>query len=135
MSGRMVNNSAILQTESISINIRPNTERMKKHLVWTCFILFKLGDEAIAQKHTTHVQQLWGGYINQARISNRWGTWLDLHIRTKEDFVDNFSTGIIRAGITYHVNDKVRLTAGYAFVNAYPADAHSEVSRPEHRPW
>jgi hypothetical protein len=45
------------------------------------------------------------------------------------------STGIARVGITYIANEKLKLTAGYAFVNFFPADDHAGVSQPEHRPW
>ncbi len=108
---------------------------MKKHLVWTCCILIAFCVKVSGQKRTTHLQQLWGAYNNQTRFGEHWGLWLDLHLRTKDNFVEDLSTSIVRAGITYHVNDKLRLTAGYAFVNAFPGDNHSEISRPEHRPW
>ena len=86
-------------------------------------------------KNTESVNQLWLGYFNQTRFSNKWGMWADLHLRTKEKFVNNFSTGIIRLGLTYYVNDATKLTAGYAFINHFPADAHKKISQPEHRPW
>ena len=105
-----------------------------KYLVWMLGLL--AGKGLVAQeKRTAHVQQTWAAYFNQTRFSDRWGAWLDLHLRTKEDFVNDLSTGIVRGGITYYANDRLRLTAGYAFVNFFPADDHSEISRPEHRPW
>jgi hypothetical protein len=58
-----------------------------------------------------------------------------LHIRSKEDFVNDLSTGIVRPGITYYAHDRLRFTAGYAYINFYPADDHPGVSQPEHRPW
>jgi hypothetical protein len=105
-----------------------------KYLVWL-FALLAGGTLSAQEKKTTHLQQTWAGYINQTRFSERWGTWLDLHLRTKEDFVNDLSTGVIRGGITYFANDRLRFTAGYAYVHFYPADNHAEVSRPEHRPW
>ena len=86
-------------------------------------------------KTTTHINQVWLGYFNQTRFSNKWGSWTDLHLRTKEDFFNNFSTGIIRLGLTYYLDDATKLTAGYAYVNFFPADNHQKVSQPEHRPW
>lgn len=106
---------------------------MKRHLAWLCCLCLSMG--ASAQKQTTHVQQLWGAFFNQTRLSDKWGTWIDLHLRTKEDFVNDLSTGIIRAGISYYLKENVRLTAGYAFINHFPADGHSGISMPEHRPW
>ena len=105
-----------------------------KHFAWICLMLAAKGLSG-QQKHTTHIQQTWIGYVGQARLSDRWGLWLDLHLRSKEDFVNDLSTGIIRPGITYFVHDRLRLTAGYAYVNFFPADDHSGVSQPEHRPW
>ncbi len=86
-------------------------------------------------KQTTVAKQVWTGYFNQTRFSNRWGIWTDLQLRTKDDFVNVFSTGIIRVGLTYYVADAVKLTAGYGFINHFPADAHKNISQPEHRPW
>ena len=91
--------------------------------------------QAQTLKNTESVNQLWFGYFNQTRFSNKWGMWTDLNLRTKEKFVNNFSTGIVRLGLTYYVNDATKLTAGYAFINHFPADAHKKISQPEHRPW
>lgn len=97
--------------------------------------LILLSGGVYAQKQTRHVQQAWFGYINQTRLSDKWGLWGDLHLRTREDFVSDLSSFIARAGITYHANERLRFTAGYAFVNHFPAEGHSDISRPEHRPW
>jgi len=88
-----------------------------------------------AQKKTTSVQQIWVSYNNQTRLSHKWGLWGDFHLRTKEDFFDSLSTGIARVGLTYYLKDNTKLTAGYAYVNHFPADAHPDISQPEHRPW
>ena len=68
-------------------------------------------------KSTEHVNQLWFGYFNQTRFSNKWGMWTDLHLRTKEDFVNNFSQSIVRLGLTYYVTDATKFTAGFAYVS------------------
>lgn len=88
-----------------------------------------------SQKQTTYTEQVWLGYFNQTRFSNKWGLWVDVHLRTKEDFFTNFSQAIGRAGVTYYLNDNTKLTAGYAYINHFPADAHKNISQPEHRPW
>ena len=88
-----------------------------------------------AQKQTTHVQQVWLAYFNQSRFSDKWGLWVDLQLRTKEDFVDDLSVGIARIGLTYYLSDNTKLTAGYGYINFFPADNHTNVSQPEHRPW
>lgn len=78
---------------------------------------------------------MWAGYFNQTRFSDKWGLWADAHLRTKEDFVNNLSQALLRVGITYYLNNDAKLTAGYAFINHFPADNHRNVSQPEHRPW
>lgn len=86
-------------------------------------------------KQVQKLNQVWFGYMNQARFANHWGLWADLHLRTKEDFFTNFSQSILRMGLTYYLNDLTKLTAGYAYVSIYPADNHKNVTQPEHRPW
>lgn len=110
---------------------------VKKRLIYAAGMLLTIhSSNLFAQtKQTEHVNQVWLGYFNQTRFSNKWGAWADLHLRTKEDFFNNFSQGIIRLGVTYYVNDETKLTAGYAFVNHFPADNHKNISQPEHRPW
>jgi len=89
---------------------------------------------AFAQKQTEHVQQLWAGYLNQTRFSEHFGFWGEFQLRTKENLVEDLSTSIVRLGLTYNINEKVRVTAGYAWANAFPNGAVT-VSQPEHRPW
>jgi len=91
--------------------------------------------EVIAQKQTQRQQQVWLGYFNQTRFSNKWGAWLDVQLRTKEDFTNHLSQLLIRPAVTYYINDATKISAGYAYIRLYPADNHSRVTQPEHRPW
>lgn len=86
-------------------------------------------------KQRSELTQTWAGYFNQTRFSNHWGLWLEGQIRTQDDLVDGFSQSILRGGLTYYLADNTKLTAGYAFVNHFPADNHPDVSQPEHRVW
>ena len=86
-------------------------------------------------KTVTDVQQLWFGYFNQTRFTDKFGVWVDLHLRTKEDFTMIYRRSIARFGLTYYLNDAAKLTAGYAYVTHYPAEGHEDVSQPEHRIW
>jgi hypothetical protein len=86
-------------------------------------------------KNTAHIEQVWLGYYNQSRLSNKWGIWTDLHLRTKEDFTNNFSQAIIRLGLTYYIDNTTKFTAGYARIFLFPGDNHKDITQPEHRPW
>lgn len=109
-------------------------ERMRSYCLFF-FLLSPFYFLNAQTKNTVSVQQVWTGYFNQARISNKWGIWADFHLRTKEDFISNLSQGIARIGLTYYFTDDAKLTAGYAFVNHFPADQHQNISQPEHRAW
>ena len=89
----------------------------------------------MAQKKSTSENQVWASYNNQTRLSNKIGLWGDFHLRTKENYFDDFSTGIARLGLMYYLSDNTKLTAGYAYVHNYPQAGHTDIARPEHRPW
>ncbi len=99
------------------------------------FTLSNLMADAQSKKSITDVQQVWLGYFNQTRLTNKIGFWAEAQLRTKEDFTTQFSQSIGRIGLTYYVNDVTKLTAGYAYINHYPADNHGKISRPENRIW
>src|SRR6476646_5774546 len=107
---------------------------MKKAILLLLFLVAAVLTHA-QTKTTTNVRQIWFGYFNQTRLSNKWGVWTDLHLRTKEDFTNDLSQSIARVGLTYYLNDAAKLTLGYAYVTNYPAEGHTDVSQPEHRIW
>lgn len=106
---------------------------LKKALSFGTMVIMHLA--AIGQKQATSENQVWLSYNNQTRVSNKWGIWGDFHLRTKENYIDKFSTGIARVGLMYYVTDNTKLTAGYAYVHNFPQEGHTDVGRPEHRPW
>jgi len=46
-------------------------------------------------------EQIWLGYFNQTRLSNKWGLWTDVHFRTTGGFVEEPSKFLFRAGLMY----------------------------------
>jgi len=109
---------------------------MKRTLLLVCLHIF-CSHLLLAQtaKNTENINQAWLGYFNQSRLTNRWGVWTDLQLRTKENFTSNFSQSIFRFGITYYIDNTTKFTAGYARVFLYPGDNHKAITQPEHRPW
>ena len=107
----------------------------KGKVILLMFFLFLLNQKIFSQiKQTEHVQQIWLAYANQTRFSDKWGMWADIHLRTKDDLVKDFSQSIVRLGLTYYLNDDTKLTAGYAYISAYQT-TNQNVTVPEHRPW
>jgi hypothetical protein len=89
---------------------------------------------ANAQRTIVNDQQTWLAMFNQARFSKHWGIWHDSHLRLRDNFADSLATGIARLGLTYYINDDLRLTAGYAYIGFAP-EGTRRITQPEHRPW
>jgi hypothetical protein len=79
-------------------------------------------------------EQLWLGYFNQTRFSNKWGVWMDLHYRQTENFINRPFQLILRPALSYYIKDNLRVQAGYAFVQHFPSKGLN-TTRTEHRPW
>jgi hypothetical protein len=105
---------------------------MKQILAFTVVTFFVVQYTNAQQKIIAEEEQLWTGYFNQTRFNNKWGIWADVHIRTKENFFNNLSQIVVRPGITYYLSNDLKLTAGYAYINHFPADNHKNISQPEH---
>lgn len=93
------------------------------------------GIQAQNSRQTTEEEQVWLAYFNQTRLTEKWGLWLDVHFRTTEHFIKEPSKAIGRLGLMYYLNDDLKLTNAYAFINHFPEDGHANVSQPEHRIW
>lgn len=109
-----------------------------KKIKWVLVVCLSITGPASVSaqtKVTETEEQFWVAYFNQSRLSKRWGLWLDVHLRTKENLLSGFSQLLARPGVTYYITDDLRLTASYAFINHFPADNHKNISQPEHRPW
>jgi hypothetical protein len=106
---------------------------LKKKLCFAIVLMMTVA--TMAQKKSTSENQVWFSYNNQTRLSAKWGLWGDFHLRTKENYVEDFSTGIARVGLMYYLSDNTKVTGGYAYVHNYPQAGHTDIARPEHRPW
>jgi len=73
-------------------------------------------------------------YINQTRLSKRFGIWTDLHLRTKDQFVNRLHQSLGRIGVTYYLTNDLRFTFAYCFAYNFPEEGF-KAHRVEHRPW
>ena len=107
---------------------------MMKKIVILIAIIYTT--ELTAQtKQIINVNQVWGGYFNQTRLSNKWGFWAETQLRSNENFFDNLSQSIVRVGGTYYLNNDTKFTVGYAYINNFSPANGAKISTPEHRPW
>jgi hypothetical protein len=86
-----------------------------------------------SQKMSETREQVWFGYFNQTRFTDRSGLHVDLQLRFN-DYVNQKSFSIARIGYTYFCSDQLRLTAGYGFITHYSLTA-GQPDIPESRPW
>lgn len=102
-----------------------------------CLIIsFQLRAQAPAtpEKHIENREQLWLGYFNQTRLTNRFGLWLDVQYRMTENFAERPLQFLFRPAMTYFIKDNLRVNLGYTLVSHYPAQGFT-TTRLEHRPW
>jgi hypothetical protein len=100
-------------------------------------VVFLITSPCVAQsvqREVHHRDQLWLGYFNQTRLTNKFGCWLDVHYRQTDHFIDRPFQFLVRPAVTYFIKDNLRFNVGYTFVNHFPAKGLN-TSRPEHRAW
>jgi len=118
-------------------NVSLNKIVMHLHAVYLllCLLCSPLLCLAQTAKQTTSLTQTWFGYLNQTRLSNRWGIWFDAQLYTKDHMVRGLYQSELRPGVMFYLNDNTKLAAGYTHLNNFPIEGHSKISRPEHRAW
>lgn len=113
---------------------------MTRFLTFFCVILSAIFADAkrvVAQAPEKHIhdrEQLWVGYFNQTRFTNKWGIWADVHYRMTDNFTERPFQFLFRPALTYFIKDNLRVNLGYAFVHHFPGKSLN-TSRTEHRPW
>jgi hypothetical protein len=93
-----------------------------------------LASAQAATKSVHYKEQIWLGYFNQTRFTNKWGMWLDVQYRQTDNFIERPFQILIRPAVTYFIKDNLRLNAGYAFIEHFPAQGLN-TARQEHRAW
>lgn len=102
------------------------------------FLAFLLSaSESHAQlpdKHIHEREQLWLGYFNQTRLTNKFGFWVDMHYRQTDNFIDRPFQFLFRPALTYFIKDNLRVNLGYALAEHFPGKGLN-TTRTEHRAW
>lgn len=102
--------------------------------VFTLILIILSVSPALGQK-TQSEQTGWAAWFNTYRFSPKWGMHLDVQLRSADDWKYGRNL-LVRPGLTYHIDHKQNVTAGYALVRTY-ADDQVPTMRDltEHRIW
>lgn len=107
---------------------------MKLALTVFSFLL-SLSFHAQIKRQFTVNSNGWYMYFGDHKVSAKWGIHLEAQLRRNE-LVIKPQQALLRAGINYHINPSVFVTAGYCFVNTYPYGAFAaKCTFPENRIW
>ncbi len=77
----------------------------------------------------------WYSYFGEHSLGGRWSLWTDVHVR-REGLGATWQQLLIRPGLTYRLNDRARLGAGYGYIVTHQyGDDPIPARFPEHRVW
>lgn len=77
----------------------------------------------------------WIASFNSVKLTKNWGMHLDIQLRSADD-LKYAKTLLLRPGLTYFINDKQNVTAGYALVQTFSdPDLATANNLTEHRLW
>ncbi len=105
-----------------------------KKIVFVALILFLALNQSNAQ--TIHQNSGWGAFFNSTKFNEKWGLALDIQVRTADDWSYVRNT-LFRPGLTYYLNNKSNITAGYllATTNNKFSPIPNKQTLLEHRIW
>jgi len=96
-------------------------------------LIILLGAPVYAQ--TQHQNSGWLFLLNNTKITNKWGAYLDVQVRSADDWA-NVRNFLFRPGITYYANGKNELTLGYLLNQTFThMDGAADNVLTEHRIW
>lgn len=98
-----------------------------------CLFLCLISGSLFAQ--TVHQNSGWLFFLKSTKLSDKWGLHLDVQVRSADDwgYVRNV---LIRPGLTYFINKKSNVTAGYLLATTKTQFNNlPDVNTNEHRIW
>lgn len=105
---------------------------MRKSLCIALFFLMGL-NQLSAQ--TVQQNTGWFALFNTTKFNSKWGLALDIQVRSADDWAYVRNT-LFRPGLTYYINDRNNVTAGYALITtAFHTPVVPNYTLLEHRIW
>ena len=104
---------------------------MRFNFVLTVLLLLHLSGVAQTQQQSTG----WLLLLNNTKISEKWGLYTDMQIRSSDKF-DHVRNFLFRPGVTYYANSKNEITLGYLLNQTFLYNTGSSDNMlTEHRIW
>jgi hypothetical protein len=98
-------------------------------LLLFCFLHTKISAQ------TDHQTSGWIMFLNNTKLSEKWGAYMDMQVRSSDNF-ENVRSFLFRPGITYYVNAKNEVTLGYLLNDTFThLDGTGDNKLTEHRIW
>lgn len=104
-----------------------------RYLFFLLILLFCMNLTSQAQTEVQHTG--WFLFLNNTKISKKWGIYADLQLRSTDSF-ENVRNLMFRPGLTYYLDEKNEFTLGYLLNETfvYPA-LGDDYQLTEHRIW
>jgi len=98
-------------------------------------LFFVAGFSCNVYAQTQHQHTGWLFMLNNTKISDKWGIYTDVQVRSADNW-ENVRNVLIRPGITYYANAKNEFTLGYLLNQTFThLDGASNNVLTEHRIW
>jgi len=96
-------------------------------------VLFSISMAGVAQ--TIHQNSGWLFLLNNTKLSNKWGTHLDVQFRSADSW-EHIRNVMFRPGLTYFINKKQDVTLGYLLNETHhSSNTVNNKKLTEHRIW
>ena len=97
------------------------------------FFSYSLYSQGI--KNVEHTSQNWLTFSGKFKVSNQLGLMAESTVRSMDHSVNKASQTLVLVGLSWSVNDFIKLAAGYQHILVLPAYSKITVTQPEYRPW
>ena len=97
------------------------------------FFSYSLYSQGI--KNVEHTSQNWLTFSGKFKVSNQLGLIAESTVRSMDHSVNKASQNLVLVGLSWSVNDFIKLAAGYQHISVLPAFSKITVTQPEYRPW
>ncbi len=106
-----------------------------KYFFFFLILFFSYSLYSQGVKNVDHTSQYWLTYTGKFRVSNQLDLMAESTVRSVDHSINKASQSLVLLGLSWSVNDFVKLAAGYQHISVLPNASKITVTQPEFRPW